>query len=257
MYESFARVYDTFMDDVPYEKWARFLTGYLKKNRIEEGLVLDLGCGTGKMTRLLAEAGYDMIGVDISGDMLQMAREREVRSGQGILYLQQDMREFELYGTVRAVVSCCDCLNYILSEEELLRVFSLVNNYLDPGGLFLFDMNTPYKYRSLLGSRTFAESREDGAFIWENTWYEEEQINEYDMTLFIREGEDGAYRRFYEEHFQRAYAPRRVTELLSEAGLLPVETLNAYTGRMPGKRSGRLLFSARECTKKEQMFTEG
>ena len=256
MYESFAQVYDTFMDNVPYEKWADFLIKYLKKHGISQGLVLDLGCGTGKMTRLLADAGYDMIGADLSSDMLQIAREKEIEASQGILYLQQDMRELELYGTVRAVVSCCDCLNYILSEEELSQVFSLVSNYLDPEGLFLFDINTPYKYRSLLGDRVFAESKDAGAYIWENTWYEDERINGYDMTLFIKDAKDGKYERFHEEHYQRAWDTETMLRLLEENGLMPLETMNAYTQRAPGKRSERLLFSARECLKKEQMFTE-
>ena len=162
-YESFALVYDEFMEDVPYEKWADWLTGYLRKNGIGDGIVLDLGCGTGKMTRLLSAAGYDMIGADSSAAMLQEAR--EAGGDESILYLQQDMRELDLYGTVRAVVSVCDCMNYLLDREDLLRVFRLVNNFLDPGGLFLFDMNTLYKYSRVLGDSTFAEAGERDAYI--------------------------------------------------------------------------------------------
>ena len=156
-YTSFAQVYDLFMDNVPYEAWGEYLDMLFKEYGIEDGLVLDLGCGTGKLTRFLAEKGYDMIGVDYSFEMLDIAKEQ---SDPSILYLLQDMREFELYGTVRAVYSACDCLNYILEEEELREVFALVNNYLDPGGLFVFDINTPYKYKELLAENTFAETRE-------------------------------------------------------------------------------------------------
>ena len=145
MYENFARVYDTFMDNVPYEEWSRYLIGLLRREKIEDGLVLELGCGTGSMTQLLSAAGYDMIGVDNSEDMLEIAMEKKTGSGLNILYLLQDMREFELYGTVRAVVSVCDSINYITEEEDLLQVFRLVNNYLDPGGIFIFDMNTVYR----------------------------------------------------------------------------------------------------------------
>ena len=150
MYESFAQVYDMFMDNVPYEAWKEYILRELKKEKIDSGLVLDLGCGTGRMTRLLAQAGYDMIGVDVSDEMLMIARDISAEAEDGILYLLQDMREFELYGTVRAVVSVCDSMNYIMEEEELYQVFSLVNNYLDPGGLFVFDLNTIYKYEKLL-----------------------------------------------------------------------------------------------------------
>ena len=115
-YESFARVYDLFMDNIPYEEWCEYLAGLLEDQGLREGLVLELGCGTGNMTRLLAEKGYDMIGVDNSVDMLEIAMEKKEEEEQDILYLLQDMREFELYGTVRAVVSVCDSMNYIIEE---------------------------------------------------------------------------------------------------------------------------------------------
>ena len=164
-YAGFAAVYDLFMDNVPYEKWRDRIVELLKEYGIKDGLILDLGCGTGTMTELLAEAGYDMTGVDISEEMLELAAEKRSASGHDILYLLQDMREFELYGTVKAVVSVCDSVNYITEEADLLQVFRLVNNYLDPGGIFLFDLNTVYKYEMLLGENTIAESREEGSFI--------------------------------------------------------------------------------------------
>ena len=136
-YTSFARVYDTFMDNVPYKEWADYLGKILKEYGIDDGLVLDLGCGTGSMTEMLASSGYDMIGVDNAEEMLEIAMEKKVESGHDILYLLQDMREFELYGTVRAVISACDSVNYITDDEDLTEVFRLVNNYLDPEGLFV------------------------------------------------------------------------------------------------------------------------
>ena len=167
-YGEFARVYDIFMDNVDYDAWASYLTKSLKEYGVCDGLVLELGCGTGTMTELLAESGYDMIGVDNAEEMLAEAMEKREESGHDILYLLQDMEEFELYGTVRAVISVCDSLNYITEEEDLLHVFSLVNNYLDPKGTFIFDMNTVYKYREMLGNTIIAENREEGSFIWEN-----------------------------------------------------------------------------------------
>ena len=209
-YTSFAAVYDTFMDNIPYEEWKSYLKELLKEYGVQDGLVLDLGCGTGTMTELLAADGYDMIGVDNSEEMLEIAREKQIKSGHEILYLLQDMREFELYGTVGAVFSICDSLNYITEPEELKQVFRWVNNYLDPGGIFIFDFNTEYKYREVLGDQTIAEAREDCSFIWDNYYYEEERINEYELNLFIREDaesetEGDLYRRFRETHFQRAY----------------------------------------------------
>ena len=153
-----------------------------------------------------------MIGIDNSEEMLAVAMEKGMASETGsetlpqALYLCQDMRSFELYGTVRAAVSICDSMNYILEPEELLEVFRLVNNYLDPEGLFLFDFNTRYKYETVLGEQVIAEDREDCSFIWDNYYDEEEKINEYELTLFVRCGEEeDVYRKYQEVHFQRAY----------------------------------------------------
>ena len=186
-YTSFAYVYDTFMDNVPYGEWARHIREKLCEHGVTDGIVLDLGCGTGTMTERLAGYGYDMIGVDNSEEMLELAMEKKTESGYDILYLLQDMRGFELYGTVRAVVSVCDSVNYITEPDELEEVFRLVNNYLDPKGIFLFDFNTVHKYRDLIGDSTIAEDRGVCSFIWDNRYYEKEQINEYDLTLFIAE----------------------------------------------------------------------
>lgn len=149
-YSEFARVYDLFMDNIPYEEWCDYLVMLLKQHGVDDGLVLELGCGTGNMTEALKRRGYDMIGIDNSEEMLAEAIEKSMESDSDtgekpVLYLCQDMREFELYGTVRAVVSVCDSMNYILEPEELLQVFRLVNNYLDPEGIFIFDLNTRYK----------------------------------------------------------------------------------------------------------------
>jgi len=239
IYESFAQVYDLFMDNVPYDEWAGRICAILREDGIEDGLVLDLGCGTGQMTRRLLKAGYDMIGVDASAEMLDMARQ------EGILYLQQDMRAFELYGTVRAVVSVCDSLNYITDPEELLTVFRLVNNYLDPGGLFIFDMNTVYDYEEICAENTFSDVRDEGAFIWENDYDPEAKLNTYDLTLFIRET-DGLYRRFAETHEERAYSLEEVRTLLAKAGMDFIAAFDGYSDRPLTETSERMVILSRE-----------
>ncbi|MDY3917888.1 MAG: class I SAM-dependent methyltransferase [Candidatus Limivivens sp.] len=244
-YTSFARVYDLFMDDIPYEEWCAYICGLLGEYQIEDGLVLDLGCGTGSLTELLAGKGYDCIGVDLSSDMLEIALEKREKSGHDILYLQQDMRDFELYGTVRAVVSVCDSMNYILEEEELCQVFRLVNNYLDPGGIFLFDLNTPYKFRELMGDCTIAENREEGSFIWENAFYEEDQINEYDLTIFMKE-RGALYRKYQETHFEKAWELETVKKCLAEAGMEFLAAYDAFTKDSPREDSERIYVIARE-----------
>lgn len=247
-YSEFARIYDEFMDDVPYDEWGIYLHGLLRDYGVDDGLVLDLGCGTGNMTEILAGYGYDMIGVDYSGEMLEIATEKRLQSGSSILYLQQDMREFELYGTVRAVVSICDSMNYMTEREDLLAVMKLVNNYLDIGGLFIFDMNTVYKYQNI-GDTTIAENREDASFIWENTYYEEEKINSYDLTMFIRD-ENGKYDRYFENHIQRAYELPEIIALLEEAGLSYVASFDAFTREPVREDSERIYVIAKECVKK-------
>ena len=246
-YTSFAEVYDQFMDNVPYREWADFLQEILQKEGINDGLVLDLGCGTGSMTEELAGRGYDIIGVDNSEDMLEIAMEKRQESGHDILYLLQDMQGFELYGTVRAVVSVCDSVNYVTEKEELEQVFRLVNNYLDPGGIFVFDFNTEYKYREVLGDRTIAENREDSSFIWDNYYYEEEHMNEYELTLFIQEADQKElYHKYQETHFQRAYTLEEIRELLEKSGLRFVAAYEDYTKEAPGKGSERICVVARE-----------
>lgn len=266
-YTAFAYVYDELMDNVPYDEWARYLTGLLKEYGVSEGLVCELGCGTGQMTRRLAAAGYDMIGIDLSEDMLNIAREKEYEevdastSGEeeacadggaaSVLYLQQDMRSFELYGTVSAIVSICDSMNYITSEEDMLSVFRLVNNYLDKGGIFIFDLNTEYKYKELLGDTTIAENREEISFIWDNLYDEEKHLNEYSLTLFTRvwteeEEETSLYEKQEEVHLQRAYSLEEIKALLAKAGLEFLAAYDVLTHEMPGAQCERMYIIARE-----------
>ena len=245
-YTSFASVYDTFMDNIPYEEWAEYLIGLLKEYGIHDGLVLDLGCGTGNMTELLATSGYDMIGIDNAEDMLEIAIEKRAESGHDILYLLQDMREFELYGTVKAIVSICDSINYITEEEDLLEVFRLVNNYLDPKGIFIFDFNTVYKYSGVLGNQTIAEDRDECSFIWDNYYYEEEQINEYALSLFIKEADSDLYRKYQETHFQKAYELETIKGLIEKSGLEYITAYDAFTKNVPIGESERVYVVARE-----------
>ncbi|MDD6038178.1 MAG: class I SAM-dependent methyltransferase [bacterium] len=246
-YTGFAEVYDLFMEDVPYEQWCKIITNQLKREDICDGLILELGCGTGAMTRLLAKEGYDMIGVDSSLQMLAEAREKD--DSQEILYLCQDMREFELYGTVRAVVSVCDSMNYLLTPEDFVQTVSLVNNYLDPGGLFLFDMNTIYKFRELMGNTTIAETKEHASFIWENYYDEETARNEYDLTLFL-ERENGLFERQIEVHEEQGYSVDKVKEMIGQGGMQFVDCFDADTLEAPTDISERIFFIAREVGKR-------
>lgn len=261
-YQDFSYVYDEFMDETPYEEWCDRIDALIKKHGVSEAkrgakaaldsernLVVDLGCGTGTLTELMYQKGYDMIGVDNSESMLGIAMEKKQTSENEILYLLQDMRELELYSTVGTIISVCDSVNYILEEEELKQVFSLVNNYLYPGGIFIFDFNTDYKYREVIGDTTIAENREDCSFIWENYYDEETGINQYDVTVFVQEEEE-LFRRFTETHYQRGYTVEQVVELLEKAGLRLVEICDADTNGPVNAESERVLVVAGEQGKK-------
>ncbi|MBQ5431309.1 MAG: class I SAM-dependent methyltransferase [Lachnospiraceae bacterium] len=271
-YTSFARVYDLFMDQIPYDRWCEqiepIIASYLEKK--QQKIVLDLGCGTGQMTRRLFEKGYEMIGVDLSSEMLDIAREEEMirmsKEGasmeEGILYLQQDMRDLELYGTVQAAVSVCDSMNYLTSKEDLLTTLKLVDNYLDPEGIFLFDLKTVYLYEQVLGRNTFTDQRDTGSVIWENNYDPTTKINYYDLTMFVREDllfdlsseEDGeeeelAFYRFKEEHAQRAYTIEEVEELVQQAGMRLIRVWDSDSGKDLKTDSQRAVFLCQECKK--------
>ena len=240
-YSSFAQVYDLFMDNVPYEEWSRYLISLLKEYQVTDGTVVELGCGTGKMTRLLADAGYDMVGVDNSAEMLEIAGERqEEEERNDILYLLQDMRELELFGNIRAIVSVCDSMNYIMEPEDLKKVFGLVKEYLAEDGVFIFDLNTVHKYRDLMGECTISENREESSFIWENYFYEDQDINEYMLTIFRKQADSELYERTEEAHYQRAYDMDTLKRLIEKNGLALVSFLDEDMKQVPNETSERI-----------------
>lgn len=263
-YSDFASVYDTFMDDTPYQEWADFLAGLIEAYGVsrpraeeanqldqEQNLVLDLGCGTGTLTELLAKKGYDMIGIDNSQEMLNIAMDKKIESGSKILYLCQDMRDIDLYSTVGTVISVCDSVNYLLEEEDVTDTFQLVNNYLYPGGMFIFDFNTVYKYETVIGDATIAETRDECSFIWENYYQKEAHVNEYDLTVFVREDpQNELFRRFTETHFQRGYTLEEMKGFVEQAGMELITALDGDTHQAPHEKSERIYMIARECRKK-------
>lgn len=228
-YEALAHVYDRLNAEIDYAAWANFFEACFDRflaTRPE--LILDLACGTGRMTLELAARGYDMIGVDGSADMLGEAFLRNDGKHQ-ILWLQQDMRSFELYGTVGVVTCCLDSLNYLLSPSDLAQCFSTVHNYLDPDGIFLFDMNTPYKFQNIYGNNAYVledeltwqdgDEEEHAAIYcgWQNTYHPDSGLCDFDLTLF-EEMPDGSYRRSDEHQQERCYEWDTVRSYLEQTG---------------------------------------
>ena len=244
-YSDFAAVYDTLMDNIPYDKWFSYLHELLTEYGINGGIIAELGCGTGSITERLAKSGYDMIGIDNSPSMLDVAESKKADNNSSSLYLCQDMREFELYGTVAACISICDSINYITEPDDLLTVFKLVNNYLDPKGIFIFDFNTKHYYKNVVADATIAEDREDISFIWDNYYDEENDINELSLNIFVKEN-DNLYRKYEELHLQRGYTLSEIKELIEESGLEFVASYDAFTKNPADENCERIYVIARE-----------
>lgn len=224
-YENFAQIYDELMSGIDYEIWSQKIIRTLSHLGIKDGIICDLGCGTGNITLPLARAGYDMIGIDNSIQMLEIAKKKSIQENrEDILFLCQDMREMELFGTVRAIVSVCDCMNYIRDVKDLADVFALAMNYLDYDGVFLFDFLTPTYYEEVLDQETFAHHWEAGSYIWENEYQREEGLNFCDLTLFL-ENEEGSFQRIFENHIQRSYQIVEIEEMLKAAHFQDIEFL--------------------------------
>lgn len=246
MYNRFAYLYDSLINDVDYKKWVDYYYKIFHRYSLNPKLGLDLGCGTGNMTTEFSRRGIEMTGVDISEDMLMVAREKS--EGMDILYLNQDMTDFELYGTVDFIVSSLDCVNYITDKRELLKVFKLVNNYLDPGGLFIFDINTRYKLENVIGENTFVLENEDVFCTWQNEYDKKRKICDFYLTFFCRNGNE--YTRFDEQHSERAYELEDIKKLIENSGMRLLKAYDDLSFNKPGKNSERVFFVAQEQGKK-------
>jgi len=239
IYSNFAKIYNEIME-VPYDLWQEYIELIWKNYNFKPKTVLDLACGTGNMTKRLCDCGYDTIGVDISNDMLAVAKKKDTKS----LYLCQDMIELELYGTVDAIVCLCDSINYILEHADLIKTFKLIKNYLNPGGIFIFDINSQHKYKNILSDNTFSQVHENYAYIWENMFYDNEQINEYALSLFIKESTTNTYKRHDELHLQKAYSQESIILALNKAGLNYIADFEELKFDKPNDNTERIFFVA-------------
>lgn len=226
IYDLLSRVYDSINSDIDYKAWADFFEKILDREaKARPELVLDLGCGTGKMTLELSSRGYDMTGIDYSPDMLDVARDAAEEQGADVLWLCQDMREFELYGTVDLTVSCLDCINHLTRPSDVEKTFKLVHNYLIPDGLFIFDINGKYKFENIYADRSYVMEEDGGVCIWQNNYDEKKKICDFYITLF-EECEDGRYERYDEEQRERMYTLAEMKRMLEKSNL---EFIGAYS----------------------------
>lgn len=241
-YTDFAYVYDEYMDNIPYDEWCAYLIQLLHEYHINSGdSIVDLGCGTGTVTRILDKAGYDCIGIDMSQDMLMIASEKTIDSGQEIIYSLQDMREFSLPYEVSAMISIGDSMNYIISVGDLKNVFKSVKKGLTLGGVFIFDLKTIHFFKDILSDNTYAENRETSAFIWNNYYENDTRNNIYDLAIFVQ-NEDGFFERFEEQHFQHGFEIDEVKNAVQAAGLEMIAVYDAFTHNEQNKDSERLYY---------------
>lgn len=241
-YTSFAYVYDEYMDNIPYEEWCEYLIKLLKEQGVGEGaLIADIGCGTGTVTQFLDDAGYDCIGIDLSEEMLEIAADKMYDAGRQIIYSHQDMRDFALPYKADAMTSIGDSMNYITTRDDIKKVFDCVKMNLEQGGVFIFDLKTIHFFKDVLADNTYAENRDESAFIWQNSFDEDTMNNCYDLAVFIRR-EDGSFERYEENHYQHGFEMDEVTGAAKEAGLEVVAVYDAFTHDEPHPESERLYY---------------
>ena len=239
MYQDFSYFYDRFAYDIDYGKFYRYYKKIFERFSLSPKLVLDMCCGTGTLTTLMAE-DYDMIGVDSSWEMLDVAREKD-KNGN-ILYLNQSMTDFELYGTVDACYSSLDSVNYLIDDVDLKKHFLLMKNYLNPNGLYIFDISTIYKFRYVLGNKTFTDETETDLFVWQNCY--ENRLLTMDLDIFS-ETDNGTYERISETHYERGYTVLEITKAAEACGFRVEAVYDEFSFLPAHSKSSRIFFVIR------------
>lgn len=242
-YADFAYIYDALMRrDIDYEKWADYIENIFTLYGADPTLVCDLACGTGNITIPLARRGYDMTGVDISEDMLNVARSKS--EGLDILFLNQNIVSLDLYGTMGAFLCMIDGINYILPPKSLYEMFRKIKNcFIDDGGLFIFDISTEYKLKNVIGSNTFVRCGKDVFYTWQNAYHEKKRLSDMFLTFFVKQGKN--YARFEERHLQRAHSPAELKALLRAAGFTKTDMYDELSFSPPREDSSRIVFVCR------------
>lgn len=243
-YGAFAEYYDSLTSNVSYDETAKYVADILNENGIKKGILLDLACGTGTMSVQMAKRGYEVIGIDNSPEMLSEAREKAYEAKEDILFLCQDMCDIDLYGTVECTICLLDSLNHLESEEELLAAFKGVSLFTVPGGLFIFDVNTQYKHKYVLGNNTFVYDNDDVYCVWQNEYDDESKTVEIFLDFF--EEENGLYRRSSEYFTECAFSDEIIRRLLKEAGFSDVKAYGELSRNAPSETEERIFYVARK-----------
>ncbi|MGD9676757.1 MAG: class I SAM-dependent methyltransferase [Vulcanibacillus sp.] len=244
-YSSFAYVYDQLMSDAPYEEWIDFTNAIIEKYGINPKEIIDIGCGTGNLSIPLSKLGYEMIGVDLSNEMLAIAKEKMILNNVSFLLIEQDMLELDLDITAKLIISYCDSLNYLSGIEEIKTAFTKIHKHLGMGGYFIFDLHSAYKLTDIYNGQTYAWNDEDVSIIWLTDVNVTELTVEHDLTFFIKK-EDGSYAKFQEIHNQRTYQVDVIKELLEETGFELLDVYGDFEQEPVTETTERIFYVARK-----------
>ena len=245
-YGIFSSVYDILTENVEYEKIADKICSLLHKNGVDGGLLLDLGCGTGTLSFLLENKGYDVIGVDASEDMLIVANEKKYEENSNTMFLCQKAEELDLFGTIDCAVSVLDTINHIDTLEKVQKSFEKVSLFMNMGGIFIFDMNTPYKHASILGNNTFIYDMDEVYCAWQNSFDKENATTNIDLDFFIKNEDDDCYERYSESFCEYAYEPKDILNILEKCGFEILSTFDDYSDNLTNDETERIVVVAKK-----------
>ncbi|MBR6567992.1 MAG: class I SAM-dependent methyltransferase [Clostridia bacterium] len=247
-YGDFAYYYDLLTGNVDYESRCDYIGSLLAENGIGKGILLDLACGTGTVSLLMSKKGYDVIGVDASEEMLSQAQEKKMEEGADIIFLCQKMEELDLFGTINAAVSTLDSINHVTDEEKLKEIFRRVSLFMEDEGIFVFDVNTPYKHRKILGDNTFVYDMEDVYCVWQNST-DESLLTQVSLDIFERDtecDEDDVYYRYSEEFCEKGYCLDKIKEYLEDNKFEVLAVYEEMTRETVSENTERAVFVAKK-----------
>lgn len=248
-YGIFSSVYDILTENVEYERIAEKICSLLTRNGINGGLLLDLGCGTGTLSFLLEKKGYDVIGVDPSEDMLAVANEKKYDENSQAIFLCQSGEELDLYGTIDCAVSVLDTVNHIPASEKIRETFEKISLFMNMGGIFVFDMNTPYKHEKILGDNTFVYDMDEVYCVWQNSFDAENNRTDIDLDFFIKTEDDECFERYSESFSEYAYKPQDILTILKECGFTVLSLCDDYTDNEIAENTQRITIVAKKTEK--------
>ena len=252
-YDIFSSVYDILTENVEYERISHKICSLLHKNGVDRGLLLDLGCGTGTLSFLLEQKGFDIIGVDASEDMLSVANEKKYEDDSSALFLCQKAEELDLFGTIQCAVSTLDTFNHIDSIEKIEKAISLVSLFMDMNGIFIFDMNTPYKHKEILGNNTFVYDMDEVYCVWQNSYDENAEKTDIDLDFFIKNEDDECFERYSESFSEYEYDINEIISIIKKCGFTLLATTDDYSDNPVSDTTERITFI---CKKTETIFKD-